>query len=184
LDVKDSDGIARLALALNERYQRLDVLVGNAGILGPLSPLSHVEPKDWDNLIAVNITANWQLIRCMDALLKRSAAGRAVFLTSGVAHAGRAYWGPYSASKAALEVLVRTYAAECATTSVRANLFAPGPTRTRMYTGAFPGVDPLTLPTPEDVAKVIMPLCLADCAETGKIYNFRERKFLDFRPPA
>ncbi len=184
LDVKDSDGIARLALALNERYQRLDVMVGNAGILGPLSPLSHIEPKDWDNLVAVNITANWQFIRCMGALLQRSAAGRAVFLTSGVAHMGRAYWGPYSASKAALEVLVRTYAAECATTPVRANLFAPGPTRTRMYTGAFPGIDPLTLPTPEDVAKAIVPLCLADCAETGKIYSFREKKFLDFRAPA
>ena len=93
LDLKDSDGIARLALALNERYQRLDVLVGNAGILGSLSPLAHVQPKDWDNLVAVNITANWQLIRCMDALLQRSRAGRAVFLTSGVAHMGRAYWG-------------------------------------------------------------------------------------------
>jgi NAD(P)-dependent dehydrogenase (short-subunit alcohol dehydrogenase family) len=184
LDVKDSDGIARLALALNERYQRLDVLVGNAGILGPLSPLSHIEPKDWDNLLAVNITANWQLIRCMDALLQRSKAGRAVFLTSGVAHVGRAYWGPYAASKAALEVLVRTYAAECATTPVRANLFAPGPTRTRMYTGAFPGIDPLTLPTPEEVAKTIVPLCLVECTESGKIYNFREKKFLDFRPPA
>ena len=184
LDVKDSEGIARLALALNERYQRLDVLVGNAGILGPLSPLSHIEPKDWDNLIAVNITANWQLIRCMDALLQRSAAGRAVFLTSGVAHVGRAYWGPYAASKAALEVLVRTYAAECATTPVRANLFALGPTRTRMYTGAFPGIDPLTLPTPEDVVKSIVPLCLPSCVHSGKIYNFRDGRFLDFHPPA
>ena len=184
LDVKDSDGIARLALALNERYQRLDVLVGNAGILGPLSPLSHTEPKDWDNLVAVNITANWQLIRCMDALLQRSPAGRAVFLTSGVAHVGRAYWGPYAASKAALEVLIRTYAAECATTHVRANLFAPGPTRTRMYTGAFPGIDPLTLPTPEEVAKAIVPLCLPSCTESGKIYSFRDGKFLDFHPPA
>ena len=183
LDVKDSDGIARLALALNERYQRLDVLIGNAGILGPLSPLVHVEPKDWDNLIAVNVTANWQLIRCMDALLQRSKAGRAVFLTSGVAHMGRAYWGPYAASKAALEALVRTYAAECATTSVRANLFGPGPTRTRMYASAFPGIDPMTLPTPEEVAKAILPLCLPECAETGKIYNFRERKFLEFRAP-
>ncbi len=183
LDVKDSNGIARLALALNERYQRLDVLIGNAGILGPLSPLVHVEPKDWNNLIAVNITANWQLIRCMDALLQRSKAGRAVFLTSGVAHMGRAYWGPYAASKAALEALVRTYAAECATTSVRANLFGPGPTRTRMYASAFPGIDPITLPTPEEVAKAILPLCLPECAETGKIYNFRERKFLEFRPP-
>src|SRR4029079_9366786 len=106
LDVKDSDGIGRLALALNERYRRLDVLVGNAGILGPLSPLAHVEPKDWDNLIAVNVTANWQFIRYMDVLLQRSQAGRAVFLTSGVAHMGRAYWGPYAASKAALEALV------------------------------------------------------------------------------
>ncbi|MGC1846520.1 MAG: SDR family NAD(P)-dependent oxidoreductase, partial [Pseudolabrys sp.] len=136
LDIKDSDGIARLAVALNERYQRLDVLVGNAGILGPLSPLSHVEPKDWDNLIAVNITANWQLIRCMDILLQRSQAGRAVFLTSGVAHTGRAYWGPYAASKSALEALVRTYASESVTTPVRANLFSPGPTRTRMYASA------------------------------------------------
>jgi NAD(P)-dependent dehydrogenase (short-subunit alcohol dehydrogenase family) len=183
LDVKDSDGIARLALALNERYRRLDVLIGNAGILGPLSPLVHVEPKDWDNLLAVNITANWQLIRCMDALLKRSQAGRAVFLTSGVAHMGSAYWGPYAASKAALEVLVRTYAAECATTSVRANLFGPGPTRTRMYASAFPGIDPMTLPTPEEVAKAILPLCLPECAETGKIYNFRERRSLEFHAP-
>jgi len=184
LDMKDSDGIARLALALNERYQRLDVLIGNAGILGALSPLAHVEPKDWDNLVAVNVTANWQLIRRVDALLQRSRAGRAVFLTSGVAHMGRAYWGPYAASKAALEVLVRTYAAECATTPVRANLFAPGPTRTRMYASAFPGIDPLTVPAPEEVAKAIVPLCLPDCTETGKIYNFREKKFMDFRPPA
>ena len=184
LDIKDSDGIARLAVALNERYQRLDVLVGNAGILGPLSPLSHVEPKDWDNLIAVNITANWQLIRYMDILLQRSQAGRAVFLTSGVAHTGRAYWGPYAASKSALEALVRTYASESVTTPVRANLFSPGPTRTRMFASAFPGIDPLTLPTAEDVAKAIQPLCLADCAETGKLYSFREKKFLDFRAPA
>jgi NAD(P)-dependent dehydrogenase (short-subunit alcohol dehydrogenase family) len=184
LDVKDSDGIARLALALNERYRRLDVIVGNAGILGPLSPLAHVEPKDWDNLIAVNVTANWQFIRHMDPLLRQSQSGRAVFLTSGVAHAGRAYWGPYAASKAALEALVRTYAAECATTPVRANLFAPGPTRTRMYASAFPGIDPLTLPTAEDVAEAIVPLCLPNCADTGKIYSFREGRFLEFHKPS
>jgi NAD(P)-dependent dehydrogenase (short-subunit alcohol dehydrogenase family) len=183
LDMKDSDGIARLALALNERYSRLDVLIGNAGILGPLSPLGHVEPKDWDNLVAVNITANWQLIRAMDPLLRQAPAGRAVFLTSAVAYKGRAYWGPYAASKAALDALVRTYAAECATTPVRANLFAPGPTRTRMYTGAFPGIDPLTLPTPEQVAKAIVPLCLADCSESGKLYDFRVGKFLEFPAP-
>jgi NAD(P)-dependent dehydrogenase (short-subunit alcohol dehydrogenase family) len=184
LDVKDSDGIARLALALNERYGRLDVLVGNAGVLGPLSPLDHYQPKDWDNLFAVNVTANWQLIRTMDALLKRSQAGRAVFLTSAVAYKGRAYWGPYAAAKAALDALVRSYAAESATTNVRVNLFAPGPTRTRMYLGAFPGIDPETLPTPEQVAKAIVPLCLPDCAESGKIYDFRARKFLESRTPA
>ncbi len=183
LDVTDSDGIARLALALNERYGRLDVLIGNAGIIGPLSPLGHIEPKDWDNLIAVNITANWQLIRCMDPLLQRASAGRAVFLTSAVAYKGRAYWGPYAASKAALDALARAYAAECATTPVRVNLFAPGPTRTRMYLGAFPGVDPTTLPSPEEVTKAILPLCLPDCAVSGKIYDFRTGNFLEFRPP-
>lgn len=183
LDVKDSDGIARLALALNERYHRLDVLVGNAGVLGPLSPLSHVEPKDWDNIMAVNVTANWQLIRCMDPLLRNAIAGRAVFLTSSVAHYGRAYWGTYAASKAALEVLVRTYAAETATTTVHVNLFAPGPTRTRMYLGAFPGIDPETLPTPEQVAKAMVPLCLPDCNESGKLYDYRKQKFLEFRLP-
>lgn len=184
LDMKDSDGIARLALALNERYQRLDVLIGNAGILGPLSPLGHVEPKDWDNLMAVNVTANWQLIRTMDPLLKRSAAGRAVFVTSGVAHKARAYWGPYAASKSALEAMVCSYASECATTNVKANLFAPGPTRTRMYLSAFPGVDPETLPTPEEVAASAVPLCLPACNENGKLYDFRAGKFLEFRPPA
>jgi NAD(P)-dependent dehydrogenase (short-subunit alcohol dehydrogenase family) len=184
LDMKDMDGIARLALALNERYGKLDVLVGNAGVLGPLSPLDHVEPKYFDDALTVNIKANWQLIRTMDALLKRSPAGRAVFLTSSVAYKGRAYWGPYAASKAALDALVRTYAAECANTNVRANLFSPGPTRTRMYMGAFPGVDPETLPTPEEVAKAMLPLCLPACSENGRIYSFRERRFLKFSEPS
>jgi len=184
LDVKDSAGIARLALALNERYGRLDVLVGNAGVLPIASPLGHVEPKGWDNVMAVNVTANWQLIRCMDPLLQRASAGRAVFLTSAVAYVGRAYWGPYAASKAALEALVRAYAAECETTNVRANLFAPGPTRTRMYLSAFPGVDRTTLPTPEEVAAAIVPLCLASCSENGKLYDYRAGKFLEFHAPA
>jgi NAD(P)-dependent dehydrogenase (short-subunit alcohol dehydrogenase family) len=184
LDVRDFDGIARLALVLNERFARLDVLVGNAGVIGPLSPLGHIEPKDWDNVFAVNVTANWQLIRTMDPLLQRAPAGRAVFMTSAVAHMGRAYWGPYAASKAALEEIVRAYAAECATTPVRTNLFAPGPTRTRMYLGAFPGADPATLPMPEQVAPAIMPLCLPECTESGRIYDFRAGKFIDFLPPA
>jgi NAD(P)-dependent dehydrogenase (short-subunit alcohol dehydrogenase family) len=183
LDMKDSDGIARLALALNERYGKLDVLVGNAGVLPLPSPLGHIEPKDWDNVLAVNVTANWQLIRCLDVLLQRAEAGRAVFLTSGVAHYGRAYWGPYAASKAALEAMVRSYAAEIATTKVRANLFAPGPTRTRMYLSAFPGVDRETLPKPEAVAKALLPLCTAECTENGRLYDFRKGRFLEFHAP-
>jgi NAD(P)-dependent dehydrogenase (short-subunit alcohol dehydrogenase family) len=184
LDVKDMDGIARLALALNERYGRLDVLVGNAGVLGPLSPLGHVEPKDWDNIFAVNVTANWQLIRTMDPLLKRADAGRAVFITSGLSWMARAYTGAYAASKAALEQLARVYAAECASSNVRINLFGPGPTRTRMYAGGWPGVDPETLPPPEQVAKAIVPLCLPACTENGRLYDYRAGKFLDYRPPA
>ena len=184
LDMKDLDGIARLALALNERYGRLDVLIGNAGIHGPSSPLDHVEPKTWDEVFAVNVTANWQLIRCFDALLKRSPAGRVVFVTSGVALDGRAYRGPYGISKAALNALARTYASETASTKVRVNLFAPGPTRTRMRAGVMPGEDPMTLPAPEDVAGKIVDLCLPGFTETGRYYDFRAGKLLSFRPPA
>ncbi len=122
-------------------------------MLGPLSPLGHVEPKDWDNIMAVNVTANWQLIRTMDPLLKAAPAGRAVFISSALSWLGRAYTGPYAASKAAVNVLVQTYAAETATSNVRVNAFNPGPTRTRMYAGGWPGVDPETLPPPEQVAQ-------------------------------
>lgn len=184
LDMKDSEGIARLALALNERYGRLDVLIGNAGLLTVPSPVGHIDPKDWDSVIAVNLTANWHLIRAFDPLLKAAAAGRAVFITSAVAYFARPYFALYAASKAALDQLVRTYAAECENTKVRVNLFSPGQTRTRMMATAFPGIDPETLPTPEDVAKAIVPLCLPACAESGKIYDFRAGKFLEFRTPA
>jgi NAD(P)-dependent dehydrogenase (short-subunit alcohol dehydrogenase family) len=173
LDLKDTPGIARLAAALNERYGRLDVLVGNAGILGPLSPLGHVEPKAWDDVLAINVTANWHLIRAMDALLRASSAGRAVFLTSGITAHPRAYWGPYAVSKAALEALARSYAAETATTNVRVNLFNPGATRTRMRAAAMPGEDPSTLKTAEAVAEKIVALCLPEFAETGRLYDFR-----------
>ncbi|HWE79439.1 MAG TPA: SDR family NAD(P)-dependent oxidoreductase [Pseudolabrys sp.] len=183
VDMKDSDGIARLALALDERYGKLDVMVGNAGILGPLSPLDHVERKDFENSMAVNVTANWWLIRTMDALLKRSDTGRAVFVTSGLSWRGQAYTGPYAAAKAALNMLVQTYAAESANTSVRVNAVNPGPTRTRMYASGWPGVDPDTLTPAEDVAKAIVPLCLPACSENGKVWDYREGRFLSFRAP-
>jgi NAD(P)-dependent dehydrogenase (short-subunit alcohol dehydrogenase family) len=184
VDLKDSEGIARLGAALNERYGRLDILVGNAGILGPLSPLSHVEPKAWDEVIAVNVTANWHLIRCMDPLLRLSDAGRVVFLTSGVGSNPRAYWGPYAISKAALDALARTYAAETVTTNVRVNLFSPGPTRTRMRAIAMPGEDPMSLKTVDVVAEKIVKLCRPDFQETGKVYDFRQDRLLAPQPPA
>ena len=178
LDLKDYAGIARLGAALSERYRRLDILIGNAGLLGPLSPLAHVEPKAWDNVIAVNVTANWHLIRSMDALLRASEAGRVVFVTSGIATNPRAYWGPYAISKAALDALARTYAAETATTNVRVNLFSPGPTRTRMRATAMPGEDPLSLKPPEPVAEKIVEMCLPEFQETGRTYDFREGRLL------
>jgi NAD(P)-dependent dehydrogenase (short-subunit alcohol dehydrogenase family) len=184
LDVRDFPGIYRLAKALDERHGRLDILVGNAAIGGQRSPLDHVDPAGWDEILAVNVTANWHLIRGMDLLLRRSAAGRAVFMTSGAATNTRAYSGPYSVSKAALNALARTYAAETDSTPVRVNLFNPGPTRTRMRAQVMPGEDPMTLPTPEQVAETIVPLCLPSCMETGKLYDYRAGKFLDFTQPA
>jgi NAD(P)-dependent dehydrogenase (short-subunit alcohol dehydrogenase family) len=183
LDLRDYNGLYRLATALNERYGRLDVLVGNAGIAGVPSPLDHIEPIAWDDMMAVNVTANWHLIRAMDPLLKRSDAGRAVFVTSGIATLAYAYWAPYSVSKAALDALVRTYAAETSSTSIRANLLSPGATRTRMRAMVMPGEDPMTLPTPEQVAEKILGLCLPSFSETGKIYDFRSGKLQEFMRP-
>jgi NAD(P)-dependent dehydrogenase (short-subunit alcohol dehydrogenase family) len=184
LDLTDYPGIDRLGLALHERFGRLDVLVGNAGILGPLSPLDHVEPQAWDAVIAVNVTANWRLIRAMDRLLKLSDAGRVVFVSSGIASLALAYWGPYAVSKAALETLARTYAAETATTNVRVNIFTPGPMRTRMRAQAFPGEDPMTHETPKKAAEKIVELCLPSMQESGKLYAYPQRRFVDFHPPS
>jgi NAD(P)-dependent dehydrogenase (short-subunit alcohol dehydrogenase family) len=184
LDMRDYAGLYRLAAALNERYQRLDVLIGNAAIAGPRSPLDHIEPAAWDEIMAVNVTANWHLIRAMDPLLKRAKTGRAVFVTSGAATHARAYSGAYSVSKTALNVLGQTYAAETSSTPVRVNLFNPGPTRTGMRAQVMPGEDPMTLPTAEEVAEKILDLCLPSFSETGKLYDFRAGKLLQFMQPA
>jgi NAD(P)-dependent dehydrogenase (short-subunit alcohol dehydrogenase family) len=184
LDIKDFDSFDRLAASLHERYGRLDILVGNAGVLGPLSPLGHVEPKEWDEALTVNVTANFRLLRALDPLLRASDAGRVVFVTSGVAATPRAYWGPYSITKAALDALARTYAAETASTNVRVNLFSPGPIRTRMRASAMPGEDPMTLKTPEEVADSIVALCLPSMTDTGRLYDVRSGRMLDYRPPA
>ena len=184
LDLRDFDALDRLGASLYARFKKLDVLVGNAGQLGALSPLGHLDPKTWDEVFAVNVTANWRLIRSLDPLLRASDAGRAVFITSGVAHRARAYWGLYAASKAALEMLVRVYAEETAKTHVKVNLFNPGPIRTRMRAKAMPGEDPMTLDTPEQAAAAIVPLCLPSCEESGLIFNYPDKKFIAFNAPA
>jgi NAD(P)-dependent dehydrogenase (short-subunit alcohol dehydrogenase family) len=173
-DIKDGAAIDRLGAALFERWGRLDVFVGNAGVLGQLSPIGHIDPKVWDDVMAVNLTANWRLLRSLDPLLRAAPAGRAVFLTSGAARHVYAYWGPYAVSKSGLEMLVKTYASETATTPVKANLLSPGPTRTRMRAQAMPGEDPNSLTPPERVAEAMMPLVSPDCADSGAIFEYRE----------
>jgi NAD(P)-dependent dehydrogenase (short-subunit alcohol dehydrogenase family) len=184
LNLTDSDGIARLGDALHERHGKLDIMVGNAGVAGTSSPLGHTELKRWTDSMALNVTANFQLIRCMEPLLQMSDAGRAVFITSGAASKAPAYLGPYAASKAALDVLVRVWAAETATTAIRVNLFSPGPVRTRMRATVFPGEDPATLPTPDSVAEAILPMCAANWTETGKLYDYPTKRVMSFQPPA
>ena len=172
LDVKDYAGIDRLGAAIFERWKKLDILIGNAGILGKLSPLGHLDPKVWDDVMAVNVTANWRLIRSLDPLLRQAKAGRAVFVTSGLAHRCWAYWGSYSVSKAALEALVKTYAAELQSTKATANLFSPGPTATRMRAQAMPGEDPDTLPTARVVARSMLVMCGAGFTDTGATHRY------------
>lgn len=174
LDLTDYAGIDRLGAAIFERWGRLDVLVGNAGILGPLSPLPHISPEDWESAMAINVTANWRLIRSFDPLLKASDAGRAIFVTSGAAAKAKPYWGLYSASKAALEKIAEIYAAECDKTAVKVNLVDPGPTRTRMRAKAMPGEDPGTLPTPEELAPLFVELADRKETRTGQRIVFRD----------
>ena len=169
LDLREFDAIDRLGASLHERHGRLDVLVGNAGVLGTLSPLGHIEPAAWAEVIEINLTANWRLIRSLDPLLRRSDAGRAVFVSSGAAVGAHAYWGAYAVSKAALETLVRTYAAEITKTRVRANLLDPGAVRTGMRAAAFPGEDPMGLPAPEDITDTFVELAEPGCDRNGEV---------------
>lgn len=187
LDIKDFDALDRLGASLYERWGKLDIFVANAGVLGPLTPLAHLDPKQWDTVVAVNVTANLRLIRSFDLLLRKSEAGRVVMLTSGAAHRAdlRAYWGPYAISKGAVDSIVRTYAAETVNlTPIRVMAVNPGPLRTRMRAQAMPGEDPLTLKTPEDLAPRIADLCMPSWRETGKLYDFPTDRVLSYRGPA
>lgn len=172
-NLRDFPAIDRLGQAIFERWGRLDILVGNAGQLGQLGPIGHVKPDAWTELLEVNLTANWRLIRSMDPLLRMSEGGRAVFVSSGAARNFRAYWGPYAVTKAALEALAKCYAAELVETNVRVSLFNPGPTRTAMRAKAMPGEDPNTLPTPADIAADMVKLCLPSWEAQGETIDFK-----------
>ena len=168
-DLTDFDVIDRMGAAVFERFGRLDALVGNAGQLGVLGPIGHTDPETWDQVMAVNVTANWRLIRGFDPLLRASDAGRAIFVTSAVTRAPHAYWGAYAASKAALEAMVLTYAAEVAKTRIRVNLIDPGATRTAMRARAYPGEDPMCLKTPESLCGLFVELAAAACTRHGEV---------------
>lgn len=169
LDLRDFVKIDELAAALLDRYGRLDIFVGNAGEFGIFSPLGHIPPSVWAEVIDLNLTANWRLIRAMDPLLRAAPAGRAIFVTSGIGRETLAYWGPYAVSKAALEMLVKIYAAEIANTRIRANLIDPGTVRTRLRIRAFPGEDPDLVPPPESVTELFVELASTECTRNGEI---------------
>ena len=171
MDITDSEKVDQMGALIHQRFGRLDALVGNAGILGTLSPLGHIDPKIWDQVIAVNVSANWRLLRSMDPLLRSSDAGRAIFVTSTVGAEARAYWGAYAVSKAALEMMTRTYAKEIDITPIRVNMVNPGATRTQMRSQAMPGEDPNTLPKPEDRAEVFVDLALPSCTANGELFT-------------
>ena len=168
LDLADFGALDRLGGAIFERHRRLDVLVANAGILGTLSPLGHIDPKEWQRVIDVNLTANWRLIRSLDLLLRASPYGRAIFVTSLTARGPRAYWGAYAVAKAGLEQLVGIYASEVEKTSLKVNLVDPGRMRTAMRAQAYPGEDPSTLPLPDSVAEIFVELAEANSQHHGE----------------
>ena len=186
-DLKDFPAIDRLGLAIHQRWGKLDIMVGNAGVLGPVSPLAHVDPPKWEETFAVNVTANWRLIRSMDALLRASDAGRVVFISSGAGSKAdlSPYMGPYAATKAALDALARTYAAETRNlTPVRVMVANPGPLRTRMRATLMPGEDPMTLRTPDEFAERVADMCAPAWTETGRLYEYKTGSVKSFREPA
>lgn len=177
MDITDYDAIDRLGAVIHQRWGKLDGLFGNAGVLGDMTPVSHIEPKVFDKVIAVNVTANYRLIRSLDTLLRASDAGRALFMSSGVANSRRAYWGAYAASKSALEAMVQVYAKEAAVSDVCVNLLNPGGMRTAMRAKAIPGEDPETVPHPRDIAPLIVHMLSPAYTDTDSLVNFRDTEF-------
>ncbi len=171
-DLRDGDAIDRLGASIYERWGKLDIFVGNAAILGPLSPLGHIAPKEFQELLDINVTANYRFIRSLDPLLRASDAGRSIIVSSGKNGKSKAYWGGYMMTKAAVENLALTYANETRQTAVKSNVVNPGPIRTSMRAAAVPGEDPMTLPTPEAIAKLFVELSLPECEKSGEVISF------------
>jgi NAD(P)-dependent dehydrogenase (short-subunit alcohol dehydrogenase family) len=171
LDLKNFQSIDEMVYAVAQRYQKLDILVGNAGILGHLGPITDGTPADWHDVMDVNLNANWRLLKACDPMLKQAPAGRAIFVTSGVASRVMAYWNAYAVSKVALEAMVRTYAKEVETTypNLRVNLLNPGAVRTGLRAKAMPGEDPSTLPAPVDIVKAFVDLASDECRHHGDV---------------
>lgn len=162
MDIAEDGALDQLGLALHQRFGRVDIVVHAAATLGPMTPIGHIEPKHWDRVISVNLTATFRLIRSMEPLLRVSDRPRAIFLTSGRAVRPKAFWGPYGATKAGLENLVRTWADELENTPVRAVLLDPNQMRTRMRAEAMPGEDPASLPDPAEIGPLVVALAQAD----------------------
>lgn len=163
------DDVDKLGPTIAERFGKLDILVGNAGILGPLSPVGHISPQDWEKVMKLNFMTNVHLVRTLDPLLRQSKAGRIVFTTSAIADDTPAYWGPYAASKAALNAFVKTYAAETMDTNMRINALHPGAVDTKMMKEAFPGGPDFKIKAPEDVADDFLSLVIDGCPHHGHI---------------
>ncbi|MGE4313247.1 MAG: SDR family NAD(P)-dependent oxidoreductase [Pseudobdellovibrionaceae bacterium] len=177
LDITKFEELERLGPTIAERFGRLDIFVANAGTLGTLSPLSHGKLKSFQEVMDINVTANYQIIRSIDPLLKHSPSGRAIFVSSGVTQdKGRAYWGPYKISKAALEAMAYSYAAENESTNLRVNIVDPGRVRTKMRAAAYPGEEPETLPAPEDIVGVFLDLALPSCTTHAQIVKAQTDK--------
>jgi len=171
-DLRQHEKIDQIGASLYQRYGRLDVFVGNAAVLGRLEPLTHTDPERWAEVIDVNLTVNWRLLRSLDPLLKASDAGRAILMTSGVARAPKAYWGAYAISKAAVEAMAKVYAAETVKTPVRVNVYDPGRTRTQMRAAAYPGENPDDLPPPAVHGDALVALAAADCTRHGEVVTY------------
>lgn len=168
VDLADLDKLDQLGPSLYERFGKVDILVANAGALGTLGPVTHHDAKDWEEVFKINVHANWRLMRTLEPALRLSDSGRAIFVTSKAAHKFRAYWGAYAASKIALEMMVKTWAQELASTAIRVNLLSPGAVATRMRAAAFPGEDQATLPKPENITEAFVDLAAADCRRHGE----------------